>query len=838
MPNVIAYPLTYRETDAAGALTWVRQGAGPHVTPLGFEGDGYEARYRATSLPAWLSSATAALTLHASIRPYPQRIKGAKDTIIHVGDNTNPKLGLFVLADPANANWVYTALQGYAGGVQSMPVARPQWRYRLRFPSLSVGGYKARPQGIHFLDASTLLLTAHYEDTLSRCYKLTPAGAVLGYFDFNPTLQSGHINSIAQAADGSVWFAGSQKFFRVDLAASFAAQSAVVTATYTTPDIASFMAIATIGGSEYVLCGKYLETGTPYLYVFPFALMVEGGTFDIASRTKRFVIEQRMQGIVFHGGKLYMAMNRMTGESGSIGRLRRYTLDLSAADGSTLVAETEWPAPSGYPEDIAVDPGTGELWSPTEGWAAVGDWDGFLGVWSSTLTGEAEENHVTAEFDGGANVTLKLNGQAFQTAAWSINQVVSAVSVGGPPQASPGMVGGFLIGNVRNIVIQDEALSTDAYQAAVSGAHEPYALTAYALSLTNPGAESGAAGWTNDVGSIATRTSNPAAYAGSAYFTGGANAQTISRQRLDVLAQTALQGGDIDAGAIWAKVRWKQSSFDSAQDPGGMGIRLLDAAQAQLGLTYSGLAYVPNCANGGPHYWYPRCLSLPVAAGSRYVDAVFRADRSSGTNNDHYVDDISMVLYRQVPTGRGWASTSGPLGAMAGSLAIVVPAAALLEGPLGAATLVALNGAEAVESLLVLNGPLGDGAAQARPVVVASGALAGLLGGALSVARVVCTATMAVFGPLGNVSGLATVLRYELRGEVRDDGALVNRTVRAYRRDTGALAGSVETEMGRFVIPVGFGPDEYVVIPIDLSPAAADFAPPCANRVLSVLAQD
>lgn len=80
--------------------------------------------------------------------------------------------------------------------------------------------------------------------------------------------------------------------------------------------------------------------------------------------------------------------------------------------------------------------------------------------------------------------------------------------------------------------------------------------------------------------------------------------------------------------------------------------------------------------------------------------------------------------------------------------------------------------------------------------------------------------------------------RYSVKGEVRNAGVLVNRTVRAYLRDTGELVGSQFTSVGRFDIHTGFAEHEYYVMPIDLDSGADDFIPPVANRVLSVLAVD
>lgn len=89
-----------------------------------------------------------------------------------------------------------------------------------------------------------------------------------------------------------------------------------------------------------------------------------------------------------------------------------------------------------------------------------------------------------------------------------------------------------------------------------------------------------------------------------------------------------------------------------------------------------------------------------------------------------------------------------------------------------------------------------------------------------------------------SAAGVGHVERYELRGEVRKDGILVNRLVRAYRRDSGELVGEGMTVFGKFRIHVGFAEREHYIVPIDTANDAADWSPPCANRVLSILAQD
>jgi hypothetical protein len=85
---------------------------------------------------------------------------------------------------------------------------------------------------------------------------------------------------------------------------------------------------------------------------------------------------------------------------------------------------------------------------------------------------------------------------------------------------------------------------------------------------------------------------------------------------------------------------------------------------------------------------------------------------------------------------------------------------------------------------------------------------------------------------------VAVHVRFEVRGEVRQGGVLVNRRVRAHRRDTGELVGEGDTVAGRFHVHTGFAAREHYLVPLDLAVGATDWTPPVANHVVSVLAQD
>lgn len=107
-------------------------------------------------------------------------------------------------------------------------------------------------------------------------------------------------------------------------------------------------------------------------------------------------------------------------------------------------------------------------------------------------------------------------------------------------------------------------------------------------------------------------------------------------------------------------------------------------------------------------------------------------------------------------------------------------------------------------------------------------------------------ALAAVHGVSGAVSGamgfsgaaVALHLRYEVRGEVRLGGVLVNRRVRCYKRASGELMGQADTAGGRYRVHAGFDDAEVYTMAIDLAGSATDWIPPAANRLVPVLADD
>jgi hypothetical protein len=656
--NFVALPLTYDENDYEGTMTWARLGNGPHVTPAGFEGDGYGSRLKSTDIPSWMSGADAALTMHASISFFPQKLGATSQFVLFAGeDDSTPqgKMGYFVIPDVSNSGITQLCLRAGTGGTSFVEkdFGRSSWKFQFRTPDLVDSTFDASPQAIAFLDEETILLSAHFEEHFSRVYKIRLSdAAVLGSFDADGDFV--HLACLAFRSNGDLWaLAASNRACRIDLANSFSTGSLV------TLDEMDFIGITigaldfvTVSGTEYAVIPEYLTSGSPYIYVIP-ASSFGSVTLTTSDRTKRFTgCPIEVQGCAMRSGKLVTSSIAQPGAGtsnrfGYIGRFDIVTAIGSTSDGGAISSDLNLDAASKYVEDCAIHPSTNDLWTPTEGISAVGSDAGGLSVWSSSLDGSLAENHYTAEYDGSSTITIKVNNRPYDSLSATPAIDVAVVSVGAQPQATAGYANKFFSGFIRNIVFEDAAMTQQLYEAAVGGHYEPNELAAYVLVLTNPGAEaSTATGWTNESGTLSIfNTASLAPHSGAYSFYAGNTASFQARQRLDLVAQTGLTGTDLDSAVGWTKIRWWQSSFDGT-DPGCAGVRNVNGAGTQLTLATAGSAATPNSTGaGGSHPWYPRAFALALESGVRSVDAILKASRTGGTNNDCYYDDIAMTMY-------------------------------------------------------------------------------------------------------------------------------------------------------------------------------------------------
>ncbi len=183
------------------------------------------------------------------------------------------------------------------------------------------------------------------------------------------------------------------------------------------------------------------------------------------------------------------------------------------------------------------------------------------------------------------------------------------------------------------------------------------------------------------------------------------------------------------------------------------------------------------------------------------------------------------------------AAIIGPV-TVAGTAAHGIAAVgAAVIGPVIAAGVAEHTSPEVFAVGAAIIGPVTAAAQAAHGVAAVGAAVIGPVTAVGQGAHGITAVGAAIIGPVV-AAGVAHHPRYSLKGEVRDGGVLVNRTVRAYLRSSGALIGEQMTDVGRFDIHAGFAEAEHYLLPIDLSGDAADFMPPAVNRVLSVLAVD
>lgn len=653
--DAIILPLVYDETNQAVApLTWTRLGDGPRITPRGLIGDGYQSRLIATAgLPAYATSSSGPLYLRATISPYDGARNATRDLVVGlvVNDATaNPRLAFSIVDDPTASNVPMVACRAFTGSTQSQRLYRPDWRFGYTYTQKTSGAFEARPRGVLVMDGA-VVTTAHYEGTASRCHRADPTnGEQRGVFAFAPGHT--HVASIAlRPSDSSVWFADftTDAVFSVDLEASFAAQSVSATATVDFSAIGDVKGIewAEVYETEYFLLAQYLTAGTPYLYVFESADIVNGAAPVAGDRFRRLTLPSHVQGIAYNNGVLYIARST---SGGLIHAIDLESFLAIGADGdayTTYELSQTWRTPTLLVGDLAFD-GAGSCWATTEGESAAGDDDAFLAVWASPLTpitGDPVGNVCSAYYNTGS-VEIRLNDKLFTTHAWTPTPTPGAIAVGGPPQASAGQTNGFFVGSVRDVIIQGSNYNPGDYEDSIVYESDG-SVQELPLVVQNPGCEDGVHGWLTELGALTARTGGtaPLPHSGAVYFFGGATAHTTASQRLDLNTQLAAEAiARIDDGDCWILAEWWGAVFTGQGDQQAVGFRFLNASLVELDEKLAA-----SFGMSPTETWIRRSYGVTIPAGTRYVEILMDMVRVDGSNNDGYIDDISVKIYIQDP---------------------------------------------------------------------------------------------------------------------------------------------------------------------------------------------
>lgn len=676
--NQIQLPLTYDELDKTASVTMTRAG-NKSISRDGFVANGHSSKLTTTTLPAWLTSATAELGVQLDVAVCGPNSDGnatTEETLFSIGSNAAtmaPKVALIRKGGTGPNQEILLAIQT-AGGRQDTLLLREEFQYRGHIHEASNAGQAARMQGLQYYSANdTMLYSVHFNDTLSRIYEVSKlTWTVLRQFDIpSPYV---HIAGIAKDHNGAFWvssFIGSggsasnNKILKLDIEASLNSGSAVITSTVSL-DTASFGLVAgsvglsgmnfcTIGGVNYVLFGMFANTGVNWTYVMLHSKLTDGASLVIADRVKRYQNDIGQQGIAVKGNYLYESYSGIT-LGGVIRQVDLATFIASGSDGANITAMTRliFPAPARLCEDLTFDD-VGLLWCGTEGLSSVGDFTRWQAAFRIQIDNQVAlsgignvdfrtymRNTYTLNYDGAGTWTVFINGLAWDTLSFTPNTVPAAIAIGAPVQAASATDSGYSHGFVSSVRIQDLVIAQGEIASIAAGGDESSALTAVAVPLANTDAESGTGSWTAEIGGLGTRSLNPIPYdpASTAYFTGGANLETLVRQRFSN-ATLGISNSDMDTKDPWVVLGWGQASFDASTDPMQCGARFLTSGAATLATSEAeGSVIVPSLT------WKRRVFSAGIAPDTtRNIDVLMHFNRTAGMNNDGYTEDIRAFVY-------------------------------------------------------------------------------------------------------------------------------------------------------------------------------------------------
>ena len=114
---------------------------------------------------------------------------GSRDLVVGLGPNSPfyAKIELGVTHE-ADMDVGFSQFQVHDSPTTfTLPLCSALWNFGFSWPTayFTDAGNRIRPQGIHFLDGDTLLMSGHYEDTASRIVKIDlPTKAVTGTIRF------------------------------------------------------------------------------------------------------------------------------------------------------------------------------------------------------------------------------------------------------------------------------------------------------------------------------------------------------------------------------------------------------------------------------------------------------------------------------------------------------------------------------------------------------------------------------------------------------------------------------------------------------------------------------
>ena len=184
---------------------------------------------------------------------------------------------------------------------------------------------------------------------------------------------------------------------------------------------------------------------------------------------------------------------------------------------------------------------------------------------------------------------------------------------------------------------RDRSLGWSAWSTPVTFSTGPSRLTGNLLD--NPGAEDGTAGWTEDTGHLESVTdgqcNGAAPHSGDRYFAVGGICQAAASASAHQTIDVSMHAGPIDGGGVTARFGGWLRDFNGSDRPEVL-VAFLDGGGAELLVTGA----LTTLASS----WTHTTTAAAVPSGTRSVEMRLRGTRNAGTDNDSYIDDLSLRL--------------------------------------------------------------------------------------------------------------------------------------------------------------------------------------------------
>ena len=185
-------------------------------------------------------------------------------------------------------------------------------------------------------------------------------------------------------------------------------------------------------------------------------------------------------------------------------------------------------------------------------------------------------------------------------------------------------------------VVDTKTTSTDSFLYTKAAQDADGTGPASPLVIQNPNAENGVVGWTNEVGTLVQRSSQPGPFEGSFSFSSADVAVTRAYQDLHVPADSH---GFIDATIADIHFAWRQNSLEGF-DFGRILVEFYDSTMTIIGSRFTG-------AQTRPNGWTLREQNLNIPVNTRTIRFFIEMTRDAGLNNNASFDALEATIRHQ-----------------------------------------------------------------------------------------------------------------------------------------------------------------------------------------------